>query len=228
MEELKELVIKNLEDAGVIDTMRAQLRSNVFKALQNEEGSLRLTKTELFKAIESETGQICIELFRDFLEFYKADFTLNVFIPECRLETQRKSIPSLLEKLGISRDPTTPLIFKLVQKALEKDITPVPKTISLPPLKSNKPSMLIPLEIFNQQLPTETTKIKEAKFTSSDEEEFHPRLSESDDISIEKQRLKDIEMKISSININPIKMLDIEFNIEQSQESLSKYSEDFE
>lgn len=228
MEELKELVIKNLEEAGIIDTMRAQLRTNVFKALQNEEGSLRLCKSELFKATESETGKICAELFRDFLEFYKAEFTLNVFLPECRLASEKQSLPSLQEKLGLSPDPTIPLIFKLVQKALAtKEVTPSPKTISLPPLKPSKPAALTELSP-PQPTSFEPPKLPINKFPTSDEEEPHPRLSESDDISPEKQRLKDIENKINSLNIKPIKLLEIPLNIEESQESTPKYSEDFE
>jgi hypothetical protein len=228
MEELKEIVIKNLEEAGIIDTMRAQLRSNVFKALQNEEGSLRISKSELFKATDSETGKICAELFRDFLEFYKAEFTLNVFLPECRLPSEKQVLPSLQEKLGISPDPSVPLIFKLVQKALApKEVAPSPKTIYLPPLKPLKPAALTELSP-PQLISSEAPKLPINRFPTSDEEDPHPRLSESDDISPEKQRLQEIENKINSLNIKPIKLLDIPLNIEDSQGSTPKYSEDFE
>lgn len=78
MEDLKELVIETLDNNGILDTIRAQLRSSVFNALQQEQAKLSASKTEAQKVIETEQGQICAELFRDFLQTLGMVHTLNV------------------------------------------------------------------------------------------------------------------------------------------------------
>lgn len=91
MEDLKELIIQTLDAAGVLDTIRAQLRVNVFKAIQSEDGKVVAEKSEAVKAAETENGLLAAELFRDFLETYKMNYTLNVFVPECRLKVESDS-----------------------------------------------------------------------------------------------------------------------------------------
>ena len=37
------------------------------------------------KITETPEGQLCIDMIREFLEFYRMDYTLSTFLPECSL-----------------------------------------------------------------------------------------------------------------------------------------------
>jgi len=90
MDELKNLVIQTLETNGILGQLRAQLRSCVFKVIDNQEqvekGSGFHWENPLArKVVNTTTGLLCAELVRDFLEFYKLDYTLSIYMPEVNL-----------------------------------------------------------------------------------------------------------------------------------------------
>ena len=56
--------------------------------------------------MQTATGVICAELFKDFLEFYKLDYTLAIFMPEVNLNSQNSmSKDDLARKVGIDEVP---------------------------------------------------------------------------------------------------------------------------
>lgn len=57
MEDLKEMIIKNLDSNGVLDVIRAKLRTNVFKAIINEDSKDPNHITEGIKAIRTDKGK---------------------------------------------------------------------------------------------------------------------------------------------------------------------------
>ncbi|CAG9324109.1 unnamed protein product [Blepharisma stoltei] len=118
MEDLKELVIETLDNNGILDTIRAQLRSSVFNALQQEQAKAGGNKTEAQKVMETEPGQLCSELFRDFLQNLGMVHTLNVWLPECKLPEEPKDRSFIENKLNIKGD-NNPLIYQVIKKFKE-------------------------------------------------------------------------------------------------------------
>lgn len=97
MEDLKELIIQTLDAAGVLDKIRAQLRLQVFKAVQNDEGKLQNENSKPVKIAQNPEGILAAALFRDFLECYKMKYSLNVLIPEFHLP-QNQDVRAFLAK----------------------------------------------------------------------------------------------------------------------------------
>lgn len=86
------------------------------------------------KIAETEEGIICAELIRDFLEYYKMDYTLQVFVPECNLPTENKMKGRLGSQLGLMRDDkiqNTPLLAMLVQQQI-RSLSSKPNIIGSP------------------------------------------------------------------------------------------------
>lgn len=232
MEDLKEMIIQSLDTSGVLDTLRAQLRSSVFKAIQSEEGKLPNVKSEAAKALENDQGIIAAELFRDFLECFKMNYTLNVFIPECRLQHDKKPFSYLEDKLGLKAEPGIPMIFKLLSRAMEtKDLPelkvtkPIP---SLPPLKM--PALPLPKSEPKQEPPKPFPQAKTTDFMLSDEEDIPICPSDSDEIELERNRLIDIENKIKAMEGGSKgRLMDIRLEVDSSQSpGAGHYTEDFE
>ena len=107
MEELKELVIQTLDTNGVLAEIRAKIRSNVFKAVESQESKrsgLPDTNFSTDDVFKTDEGEIMFELMLEFFERYKLGYTLNTFLPECRLRDRRKEPSYLEKKLGVTRD----------------------------------------------------------------------------------------------------------------------------
>lgn len=59
---------------------------------------------------------LCAELIRDFLEFYKMDFTLQIFVPECNLPLNDRVADKLETKLKLKRtEPAVPVLVQIMQ-----------------------------------------------------------------------------------------------------------------
>ena len=92
MDELKNLVIQSLETNGILGQLRAQLRSCVFKVIDNQEqvegrqgSGFHWENPAARKVLEHASGAICAELVKDFLEHYKLDYTLSIYMPEVNM-----------------------------------------------------------------------------------------------------------------------------------------------
>ena len=91
MEELKNTVIQTLGSNGVLGKLRAQLRSSVFSVIENQDSQSKMQVGFQWenplapKITETPEGQLCIDMIREFLEFYRMDYTLSTFLPECSL-----------------------------------------------------------------------------------------------------------------------------------------------
>ena len=92
MDELKNLVIQSLETNGVLGQVRAQLRSCVFKVIDNQDqveqkkSSFHFENPKAKGLRESKQGTLMAELIQDFLEFYRLDYSLAIFKPETNLQ----------------------------------------------------------------------------------------------------------------------------------------------
>lgn len=67
------------------------------------------------KIIETVEGEMCIDIIREFLEFYRMDYTLSTFLPECSLSQEPKSRQEIEQKVGLSSCNTSmPLLMHLI------------------------------------------------------------------------------------------------------------------
>ena len=74
------------------------------------------------KILETEEGVICAELIREFLEFYKMDYTLQIFVPECNLPAAGKKKEAIGERLNLMRDTSKsnmPILAQLILQHLK-------------------------------------------------------------------------------------------------------------
>lgn len=70
-------------------------------------------------------GLLCAELVREFLEFYRMTYTLEIFLPECNLPPEDKLRDKLETKLGLkgkAENPTIPILMQLVQIIQQQNI----------------------------------------------------------------------------------------------------------
>ena len=134
MDELKNLVIQTLETNGILGQLRAQLRSCVFKVIDNQDqiekgqSGFHWENPNARKVMQTATGVICAELVKDFLEFYKLDYTLQIYLPEVNLNNQNcMSKEELSRKVGLSEPSAQkPLMAQLIEGFLSNDRAAAP------------------------------------------------------------------------------------------------------
>lgn len=142
MEELKSVVMKTLESQGILGEIRAKLRTNVFKVLgvvicqiiEQQDTNVKtnagfyLENPLAAKLMENPDILLCAELVRDFLEFYKMDFTLQIFVPECNLPLNDRVADKLEAKLKLKRtEPAVPALVQIMQAFQKGGFTEVRK-----------------------------------------------------------------------------------------------------
>lgn len=107
MDELKNLVIQSLETNGVLGQVRAQLRSCVFKAIDNQDqveqkkSSFHWENPLAKKMRENSQSSLGAEIIQEFLEFYRLNYSLAIFGPEANLKGKTENRNALAEKAGI-------------------------------------------------------------------------------------------------------------------------------
>lgn len=107
MEDMKNLLIQALETRGVLGQVRAKLRSSVFKIVDDQDQKfnmgcgLKWENPLLYKISDTKIGLLSAELIREFMELFKMDYSLSVFIPECSISPERIRKEEILAKLGI-------------------------------------------------------------------------------------------------------------------------------
>ena len=111
MEEMKELIIQSLETKGVLGQIRAHLRSAVFKVVDEQDQQfntgcgLKWENKTLYKILETKIGTLLAEIIREFMEYFRMDYSLSIFIPECGISPERLNKKEILGKLGIMSNP---------------------------------------------------------------------------------------------------------------------------
>ena len=145
MEDLKELIIQTLDAQGVLDKIRAQLRLQVFKAVQNDEGKMQNENSKPVKMAQSQDGLIGVGLLRDFLECYKMKYSLNVLVPEFHLPQVQDVRAFLAKELKFMPEPGEPFLTYMLKFLLkDSEGTSDPKRkeeVKEPKLLGNIPEM---------------------------------------------------------------------------------------
>ena len=121
-------ILNVLDQEGMIDKIKASLRSEVIRVLEKERkqsygrSSKYLKQSELAttitkKVVSNDDGLLCAEVIREFMQFYKMDHSLHVFVPEMSLsEDFPKKRQEMEREIGITdRDQSKPLLLKLIE-----------------------------------------------------------------------------------------------------------------
>ena len=130
MDELKNLMIQTLEANGILGQLRAQIRCSVFKIIDNQDemedpklrgkSALHWENPAARAVLANQNGLLLAELIREYLEFYKLDYSKQIFMPETNLNTkQPTSGDDLAEKSGLDSkdvDRKKPLLLQILEK----------------------------------------------------------------------------------------------------------------
>ena len=111
MEDMKNLIIQSLETKGVLGQIRAHLRSAVFKIVDDQDQQfntgcgLKWENPTLYKILETKIGTLLAEIIREFMEYFRMDYSLSIFIPECGISPERLKKDEIYGKIGIPNNP---------------------------------------------------------------------------------------------------------------------------
>ncbi|XP_046692230.1 FGFR1 oncogene partner isoform X8 [Silurus meridionalis] len=125
--ELRDLLIQNLENNGVLNKIKAELRAAVFLALEEQdkvENKTPLVNENLRKCLSTKDGRLVASLITDFLQVFNLDFTLAVFQPEINTVNGLDTRESLSKELGFSEyegKKSTPLLLEFIKRSRNND-----------------------------------------------------------------------------------------------------------
>eukprot|EP00091_Calanus_sinicus_P025336 TRINITY_DN9615_c0_g1_i1.p1 TRINITY_DN9615_c0_g1~~TRINITY_DN9615_c0_g1_i1.p1 ORF type:complete len:210 (-),score=77.20 TRINITY_DN9615_c0_g1_i1:92-697(-) len=139
--ELRDLVAATLENSGILGKIKAQLRANVYVALEegeNVKSKSKLVNQNLIDFLSTTNGRLVASLVREFLEFFDLDFTLAVFDPETNIgkDFKYRERSKLIDALGLTEltDKKSPLlseIMRLSKVSVLKSESPTPTEVSI-------------------------------------------------------------------------------------------------
>jgi len=139
--ELRDLVAATLENSGILGKIKAQLRANVYIALEEGENvktKSKLVNQNLIDFLSTTNGRLVASLVREFLEFFDLDFTLAVFDPETNIgkDFKYRERSKLIDALGLTEltDRKSPLlseIMRLSKVSVLKSESPTPTEVSI-------------------------------------------------------------------------------------------------
>ncbi|XP_058469017.1 FGFR1 oncogene partner [Solea solea] len=124
--ELRDLLIQNLENNGVLNKLKAELRAAVFLSMEEQdkvENKSPLINENLRTCLSSEDGRLVASLIVDFLQVFNLDFTLAVFQPEINMLNGLDSREVVCRDLGLSESQlnrNSPVLLELVRRGRNK------------------------------------------------------------------------------------------------------------
>jgi hypothetical protein len=111
MVDTRQHILSLLEEKGIINKFKSDLRKEVLHAMNKS-----LEKPEVLANLESSEAQTCLELIYDFLEHAKLTNTLEIF--SCEANVKKRPTRHDLEYKTSSRgDPGKPVLFSLLEKS---------------------------------------------------------------------------------------------------------------
>ncbi|CAN9507991.1 unnamed protein product [Ophioblennius macclurei] len=125
--ELRDLLIQNLENSGVLNKLKAEMRAAVFLAMEEQErlqNKTPLINENLKKCLNSRDGRLVASLIVDFLQVFSLDFSLSVFQPEINWVNGLDSRDLVCKDLSLSESETNkncPLLLELVRSGRDRD-----------------------------------------------------------------------------------------------------------
>ncbi|XP_078086227.1 centrosomal protein 43 isoform X10 [Mustelus asterias] len=125
--ELRDLLVQTLENSGVLNKIKAELRAAVFLALEEQEkveNKTPLVNESLIKFLNTKDGRLVAGLVTEFLQFFNLDFTLAVFQPETNTFTGLDGRDNLARELGINEGNElkgAPLLLEVMRRGQQKE-----------------------------------------------------------------------------------------------------------
>ncbi|XP_072437273.1 centrosomal protein 43 isoform X3 [Chiloscyllium punctatum] len=125
--ELRDLLVQTLENSGVLNKIKAELRAAVFLALEEQErveNKTPLVNESLKTFLNTENGRLVAGLVAEFLQFFNLDFTLAVFRPETNTFTGLDGRDNLARELGIHEGDDlkgVPLLLEVIKNGQQKE-----------------------------------------------------------------------------------------------------------
>ncbi|XP_075551202.1 centrosomal protein 43-like isoform X1 [Dermacentor variabilis] len=111
--ELRDLLLETLENKGVINRIKAELRASVYLALDEQEGIKPFEKSaDESSVLATDEGRLAASLVHDFLHSCNLKFTLSVLEPEAPL-AEPLSRGELCSRLGLEQREG-PLLLQLL------------------------------------------------------------------------------------------------------------------
>lgn len=122
--------MQTLENSGVLNRIKAELRAAVFLALEEQEkveNKTPLVNESLRKFLNTKDGRLVASLVAEFLQFFNLDFTLAVFQPETSTFQGLEGRENLARDLGIIEAEGTvggPLLLEVIRRCQQKEKGP--------------------------------------------------------------------------------------------------------
>ncbi|XP_055247338.1 centrosomal protein 43 isoform X13 [Gorilla gorilla gorilla] len=135
--ELRDLLVQTLENSGVLNRIKAELRAAVFLALEEQEkveNKTPLVNESLKKFLNTKDGRLVASLVAEFLQFFNLDFTLAVFQPETSTLQGLEGRENLARDLGIIEAEGTvggPLLLEVIRRCQQKEKGPTTGEVAL-------------------------------------------------------------------------------------------------
>ena len=121
MDELTSIVTSTLEARGVLNKIRAELRANVFSAIQEQQGAPDSASNPALESLQrTGHGQVAAKLIHELLLSCSLDYSLAVLLPEAGMTD--KELPdrqALAGSLGLDAAGEEPLLAQLVRMHLK-------------------------------------------------------------------------------------------------------------
>ena len=142
--EFGDVLVSSLVAKGVLNKCKAELRANVFLALEQQEGEQgagsTLMEPKVTKYVQTREGTIVLSLIREFLQFYELEYSLAVFEPESNIEDISHTREQLSLDLGIrASQGDRPLLHHLIFD--KSPLVDKPTQQFAPPQESNNNNM---------------------------------------------------------------------------------------
>ena len=124
MDDLKNVVIQTLEEEGTLGQLRAQLRARVFKAIEKnaepaakQAAGFQWQNPAAQKVHETEEARLVAHMIKEYLDFYRMEYTLSVYVPEAALSNQESlSREELQRRAGLQSQTQTPLLVQMLKQ----------------------------------------------------------------------------------------------------------------
>uniref|UniRef100_A0A8C8WMQ0 Centrosomal protein 43 n=1 Tax=Panthera leo TaxID=9689 RepID=A0A8C8WMQ0_PANLE len=222
--ELRDLLVQTLENSGVLNRIKAELRAAVFLALEEQEkveNKTPLVNESLRKFLNTRDGRLVAGLVAEFLQFFNLDFTLAVFQPETSTFQGLDGRENLARDLGIIEAEGTvggPLLLEVIRRCQQKekgstngegalDLSDVHSPPKSPDGKTSAHSSPSKIPRYTGQGKKKTSRRKSGAKANSEASQSDTSLSSSEPKSRSSLHLPTHETKIGSFLSN--KSLDV-------------------
>ena len=114
--------------------------------MEKGQSSFHWENPQAKKVMQTASGVVCAELIREFLEFYRLDYSLQIYVPEVNLSgTQPMNKDDLAHRSGLGeRAEGKPIMMQLLESFLSGDREAAPKGAMGSPEQQNSSSLFDP------------------------------------------------------------------------------------